>query len=65
VRLHHGLKQRRLGSEGTEQADFIDASFYGDQTRGRAAESMLRVDARCCLENSFASVHGGGFYIET
>ena len=61
MRLHHGFKQRGLGTEGAEQADFIDAGFYGNQARGRAAEPVLRVNARRRLKNSFTSIHGGGF----
>ena len=60
VRLHEGIEQRGLRTERAEDRDFVDVRFRGDESRSRASEAVLGVDAGRCVENSVADFHGRG-----
>jgi hypothetical protein len=64
VRLHERFEERGFRPEDSEECDFINAGFDGDESRGGATEAVLGVDAFCGVEDAIADVterlHGFG-----
>ena len=59
--LHRLAHQRFLGPELTEDGDLVDTRGISNAASSRAAESVLRENASCCVQNLVSSTHGADF----
>ena len=65
VRSQDGFEQRPFGSERSEQGDFVDAGFDGDEAGRRAAESMLGIDTGGGFQDAFSADHRNRSLVQT